>query len=94
MTPLPDVMIAGLILLALPIYLMPTMVAMFRSHHWASSIAVINIFLGWTLLGWVAALAMAVSAVHRVPPPTAALRPVSPFSLRQDGPSNHPAKVA
>jgi hypothetical protein len=29
----------------------------------AASVAVVNLFLGWTFLGWVVALAMAVSGI-------------------------------
>ncbi|MEJ6011450.1 superinfection immunity protein [Novosphingobium aquae] len=41
-------------------YLLPTAIAYGRKHNTAS-ICVINLFLGWTLIGWVIALAMAVA---------------------------------
>lgn len=44
------------------IYLLPTIIASNRSHPNVAPIAVINIFLGWTLLGWVVALAWSVSS--------------------------------
>jgi uncharacterized membrane protein len=44
------------------IYFAPTWVAFNRGHHQRGMVAVINTFLGWTLLGWVIALAIAVSA--------------------------------
>jgi hypothetical protein len=50
--------------LGVALYFLPMAVAFLRSHPNAASIMVINIFLGWTFLGWVAALAMAVSAVE------------------------------
>jgi len=53
--------------LILNLYFVPTAVAMKRGHQNTAAIVVINIFLGWTLLGWVAALAWAVSAIT---PPT------------------------
>ena len=45
-------------------YLLPTLIASSRKHHNLGSVAVINIFLGWTFVGWVVALAMAASAVR------------------------------
>lgn len=44
------------------IYLVPTFVAFMRGHRNAMPIFVINLLLGWTLLGWVAALAWSVAA--------------------------------
>jgi hypothetical protein len=46
------------------VYFTPTLVARSRHHHNAGSITVVNVFLGWTLVGWVVALAMACSAVR------------------------------
>lgn len=45
------------------LYLIPTFVARGRAHHQVGSIAVINVFLGWTFVGWVVALAMACGAI-------------------------------
>lgn len=55
-----DVLV-GLWLFALLIgvYFIPTIVATQRNVLNKWSVAVINLFLGWTLLGWVVALAMA-----------------------------------
>jgi hypothetical protein len=52
---------AGLILLivmGIP-YFIPTIVAISRNMHNKGSVIVVNVFLGWTLIGWVVALAMA-----------------------------------
>ena len=38
------------------LYFLPTLIALTRNHHNAAAIVVTNIFLGWTFLGWVAAL--------------------------------------
>lgn len=46
-------------------YFLPSMVAAGREHHNFKSIFVVNIFFGWTLLGWVICLAMSVSRVSR-----------------------------
>jgi hypothetical protein len=42
------------------LYFIPLIVAMVRHVPNVGSVAVINIFLGWTIIGWVVALAMAV----------------------------------
>ena len=38
------------------IYILPTMIAVLRSHPQSCSIAALNIFLGWSIFGWVASL--------------------------------------
>lgn len=45
------------------VYLLPAIIAGGRGHHNAASISIINVFLGWSLIGWVVALAMAASAI-------------------------------
>jgi hypothetical protein len=40
-------------------YFLPVIVAGANKHHNQTAIAVLNLFLGWTLIGWVAALAWA-----------------------------------
>ncbi len=49
-----------IICIYLAIYFIPTIVASGRDHEKEQSIFVINLFLGWTLLGWVICLAWAV----------------------------------
>jgi len=51
--------IASLIPLAL--YFLPTIIAMSRKHRQKFPIMIVNIFTGWTLIGWVVALAWCVS---------------------------------
>ena len=50
-----DFIFASLILL----YLTPMSIAHRRSHPKAGSIEALNVLLGWTLIGWVAALVWA-----------------------------------
>ena len=50
-----------LVLIIAGLYFLPTMIALLREHRQVAPIAVINFFLGWTFLGWVAALAWSVS---------------------------------
>ncbi|AAR89706.1 hypothetical protein PBI_U2_67 [Mycobacterium phage U2] len=42
------------------VYLLPTLVATVRKSHLQGPVTVVNLFLGWTFIGWVVALAMAV----------------------------------
>ncbi|WP_420875757.1 superinfection immunity protein [Prosthecomicrobium hirschii] len=46
---------------ALFFYLLPWYVAAVRRHRNIGGIAVVNVFLGWTFIGWVIALAWAAS---------------------------------
>jgi hypothetical protein len=63
-----------LLLIVLLLYLLPGIIAGNRFHPQAVPIIIINIFLGWTLIGWVAALAWACSAI-----PAASPRPAAPL---------------
>jgi putative effector of murein hydrolase LrgA (UPF0299 family) len=47
------------LLLALALYFVPSVVAVARKVTHQGSVIVINLFLGWTFIGWVVALAMA-----------------------------------
>ena len=42
-----------LLLLILIIYMLPTLIAYSREHSRRAVVTVFNIFLGWTLLGWI-----------------------------------------
>jgi hypothetical protein len=46
----------------LAIYFLPSIVAGVREHPQSAPIILLNIFLGWTLIGWVAALVWAATA--------------------------------
>ena len=46
-------------------YFLPAVVAVMRGHHNGVAIAVLNVLLGWTFLGWVAALVWAFTSVDR-----------------------------
>ena len=48
--------------LFLAVYFLPTIVALARSHHNAVAILLLNLFLGWTGIGWVLALIWALAA--------------------------------
>lgn len=44
------------LMFALTIYLLPTMTAAFNRHRSLGAVFALNLLLGWTFLGWVAAL--------------------------------------
>ena len=48
-----------LVLLAAALYLLPTGLALHRDCKWTFWIVVVNVLLGWTVIGWFAALGWA-----------------------------------
>lgn len=60
---------AGMLIVVLGLYLVPTIIGMIRKVPNIGSVIVINLLLGWTLVGWVVALAMAVRTVPPKPQP-------------------------
>lgn len=59
------VVLGVLVLLGIAIYLLPVSIAASRSHPNTMAIAALNILLGWTMLGWIASLVWALTAVDR-----------------------------
>ncbi len=59
--------LAGLLFFAVVfgLYFLPSLVAVLRRHHNVVAIFVLNLTLGWTLLGWVAALVWAFTVVDK-----------------------------
>lgn len=55
----------GLVVLALLaiVYFVPSAVAFGRHHHQRAAILVLNVFLGWTGLGWIGALVWSATAI-------------------------------
>jgi hypothetical protein len=47
------------VLVVLVLYFLPSIIAVARKITHQGSVIVINLFLGWTFIGWVVALAMA-----------------------------------
>jgi hypothetical protein len=45
--------------LVLVIYLLPTIVAGWHRHHNSGAICALNLFLGWTFVGWVPGVLLA-----------------------------------
>jgi hypothetical protein len=54
------------------LYFAPLLIARSRHHHQTRAIGLLNLFLGWTILGWIVALILAHSAVRppQEPPTT------------------------
>lgn len=50
------------LLFGIGFYFLPAIIAAARQTHNATAILLLNIFLGWTLIGWVVALVMAISS--------------------------------
>ena len=44
------------------IYFIPTIIAVIRKHQNIIPICILNIFLGWTILGWIASLAWSLNS--------------------------------
>jgi len=57
--------VIGLLIL-IGLYFLPTIIAAVRHVPNVGSVVVINLFLGWTLVGWVVALAMAARSIPSV----------------------------
>lgn len=74
---------AGLTSASLVLYLSPLVVAWVRRPPDIGAIAVINILFGWTVIGWVAALAMAFRSVPPPGPPQAPPPPATSAAWAQ-----------
>ena len=55
----------ALLVVGLIIYVIPSWVAWYRGHHNLTGIVLLNLLLGWTILGWIGALVWAATS----PPP-------------------------
>ncbi len=63
------VTILGLILtiimfIGIVIYIIPSLLALLRHNKKTGLIAIINIFLGWSIIGWIIALTMSLSSKY------------------------------
>lgn len=46
-------------------YFLPTLIAGIRNHHNAGAILALNLLLGWTFIGWAAALVWSFTATTK-----------------------------
>ena len=53
------------VLIIFAFYFFPSMIALGRKHHNRAAIVLLNLFLGWTALGWIAALVWSATSVIR-----------------------------
>jgi len=63
------------------LYFMPVIVARVRSAKSFAAIAIINIFLGWTFVGWVVALAWAASGKNTATTPITEISHAVPIQV-------------
>jgi len=68
--------------IAVIIYFLPSFNASSRKHPNTSSIVLLNLFLGWTLIGWVASLVWSASSIAK---PEPAVAPVAHSTPSEDG---------
>lgn len=59
-----------LVIIIIALYFVPSLVAVLRRAKGTSGVVVLNLFLGWTFIGWVVALAWAAAAAPEVPIPS------------------------
>lgn len=52
------------ILVFIFVYFLPAIIAGGREHHQGGSIFALNLFLGWTFMGWIAAFIWSVSSTE------------------------------
>ena len=60
-----EVIVLLIVLVVGGLYFIPSIVALMREHPSRAGIIILNIFLGWTLVGWVVSLAWAASSTGR-----------------------------
>ena len=69
-----------LLVLGVGVYLLPTILALYRNCHATSWISMVNVLLGWTILGWFAALGWAATGKIDALPPSITAPPASPIT--------------
>jgi len=62
----------GILIFALifGLYFLPSLIALIRKHRNQDAIAILNLFLGWTFIGWIVALVWAFTADVKPSSPT------------------------
>ena len=61
------VLIIVLVLLGAFFYFLPAIIASIRKHHNVGAIFMLNLFLGWTFIGWVVAIVWSMTQVQQRP---------------------------
>lgn len=57
-----------MMVIALAVYFLPTIIADRRKHHQFNAIAALNLLLGWSGLGWIAAIVWSLTATKPAEP--------------------------
>lgn len=57
-------MMGVMTVLSIGIYMIPTVIAIARHHHRSMLILIINILTGWTVIGWIACLVVALMTAN------------------------------
>jgi len=83
------VALLGFLLLGV-LYFLPSVIALARHHHNAPVVVVLNLLLGWSFVGWVVSLALALTAT----PPYAPNYPSPPPPLARHKICGAPAPQA
>jgi hypothetical protein len=65
----PEFVALLLVVVVLPVYLIPTVIAVARRCKADGLVFLINVLLGWTVIGWVVALGVAAGSRRRDAPP-------------------------
>ncbi len=69
-----------LLLIGMAVYLLPTILALYRNCHATSWIIMVNILAGWTIVGWFAAIGWAAAGKAETYSPTITAPPGSPIT--------------
>jgi hypothetical protein len=77
------IVVSDLVVLSGALYLLPVLIGWRRRVPDLGAVAVINVLLGWTLIGWAAALALALRSAR---PPAAAVQVVQNFPAPRSWP--------
>ena len=76
------------LIVAVALYFLPTIVAVMRKVPNVGSVVIVNLFLGWSFIGWVVAMAMAArSAPTTVVAPIVYGGPGQPMAMQPFAPS-------
>ena len=81
------IVLGGLVVMSGALYLLPVLIGGIRRVPDLGSVAVINVLLGWTLIGWAAALALALRSAR---PRAAAVQVVQNFPAPPPWPGQMP----
>jgi hypothetical protein len=75
-----------LVLLFLPLYFLPTIIALVRKPPNLVAVIVVNVFFGWSFIGWIVALVMSLRSA-REPQVVQNLSTQPAPSVQSDGPT-------